>query len=106
MAQLSGCARGPFCANIKTSTAFPAPNARVFLQNGRIRHVVEFPGLSDEEAVKGAKALFAEWSAIYDSFEVWERTRRVKWSGRISRRKKTHAGRNNLASQAQLSHKT
>jgi hypothetical protein len=58
-----------------------------FLRNGRIRHVVELPNMTDEEAVKQAKALFVGWTSKYDAFEVWERTRRIHWHGRISRRK-------------------
>jgi len=59
-----------------------------FLRDGRIRHVVELPGLTDAEAVAKARALFEESGELYDGAEVWERTRRVEWIGRISRDKK------------------
>jgi hypothetical protein len=56
-----------------------------FLKDGRIQHVDELPGLSDAEAFEKAPALFSEAGDLYDGVEVWERTRRVKWLGRISR---------------------
>jgi hypothetical protein len=58
-----------------------------FLKDGRIQHVVELPRLSDAEAVEKARGLFTEAGDLYDGVEVWERTRRVKWLGRISRDK-------------------
>jgi hypothetical protein len=58
-----------------------------FLKDGRIRHVVELPGLSDAETIAKARSLFDEWGQTYDAFEVWEKSRRVEWHGRIGRPK-------------------
>jgi hypothetical protein len=74
------------CHGIRPCVAF-------FLKSGRIQHVVELPGLSDAEAVAKARALFEDSGNLYDGVEVWERTRRVEWIGRISREKSLREGR-------------
>ena len=48
-----------------------------FIVDGHIQAVEELPGLSDQEAIERSEALFAERRGLYDSFEVWERTRIV-----------------------------
>lgn len=46
-----------------------------FLQSGHIQAVEELPGLTDEQAVEKARALFSERSRLFEGFEVWDRTR-------------------------------
>ncbi len=48
-----------------------------FLSGGHIVSVEELTGLSDEAAVAKAHELYAERKALYEGFEVWERTRVV-----------------------------
>lgn len=48
-----------------------------FLSGGHIVSVEELLGLSDEAAVTKAHELYEERKALYEGFEVWERTRVV-----------------------------
>jgi hypothetical protein len=48
-----------------------------FLSGGHIVSVEELTGLSDEAAVAKAHEQFAERKAVYEGFEVWQRTRVV-----------------------------
>jgi hypothetical protein len=45
-----------------------------FMRGGRIEAVEELPGLSDEQAVAKAHALFAERKHKFEGFELWNRT--------------------------------
>jgi hypothetical protein len=42
---------------------------------GRIEAVEEFPGLSDEQALAKAHALFSERKHKFEGFELWNRSR-------------------------------
>ncbi|MBV9289980.1 MAG: hypothetical protein JO288_19570 [Hyphomicrobiales bacterium] len=53
-----------------------------FLKDGRIRRVEMLSGLSDQEAVRQAKAIFSDCGDKFDGFEVWQETRQVHWEGR------------------------
>ena len=46
-----------------------------FMRGGRIEAVEELAGLSDEEAVAKAHALFSERKHSFEGFELWNRTR-------------------------------
>jgi hypothetical protein len=46
-----------------------------FMRDGHIEAVEELPGLSDEEAIAKAHALFSERKHLFEGFEVWDRTR-------------------------------
>jgi hypothetical protein len=46
-----------------------------FMRDGHIEAVEEVPGLSDEEAIAKAHALFSERKHLFEGFEVWDRTR-------------------------------
>jgi hypothetical protein len=46
-----------------------------FMRAGRIEAVEELPGLSDEQAVAKAHALFSERKHKFEGFELWNRTR-------------------------------
>ena len=46
-----------------------------FMRGGQIEAVEELSGLSDNEAVAKARALFSERKREFDGFEVWNRTR-------------------------------
>ena len=48
-----------------------------FLREGHIQAVEELTGLSDEDAVAKAHALYSERESIYEGFEIWDRTRMV-----------------------------
>ena len=48
-----------------------------FMRNGHIAGVEALYVKSDEEALEKAKALFEERKALFDGFEVWDRTRKV-----------------------------
>ncbi len=45
-----------------------------FMRNGRIEAVEELPGLSDEQALAKAHALFSERKHEFEGFELWNRT--------------------------------
>jgi hypothetical protein len=54
-----------------------------FLKDGRIREVATLPDVSDEEAIKQARALFENNAAAkYDGFEVWKGARHIHREGR------------------------
>jgi hypothetical protein len=61
-----------------------------FLRAGRIEAVEELPGLSDDEAVAKAHALFSERKREFEGFEVWNRAR-------VIIRHPEHAVSNNVA---------
>jgi hypothetical protein len=46
-----------------------------FMRDGHIEAVEELPGLSDEQAIEKAHALFSERKHLFEGFEVWDRTR-------------------------------
>ena len=46
-----------------------------FMRGGRIEAVEELPGLSDEEAIVKARALFSGRKHSFEGFELWNRTR-------------------------------
>jgi hypothetical protein len=46
-----------------------------FMRGGHIEAVEELTGLSDEEAIAKAHALFSERKHTFEGFEVWNRTR-------------------------------
>jgi hypothetical protein len=46
-----------------------------FMRGGHIEAVEELPGLSDDEAIVRAHALFAERKHVFHGFELWDRTR-------------------------------
>ncbi len=46
-----------------------------FMRGGRIEVVEELPGLSDEEAIAKAHALFSERKHSFEGFELWDRAR-------------------------------
>jgi hypothetical protein len=48
-----------------------------FLRDGHIAAVEELPGLSDAEAIAKARILFSEREHLFETVEVWERTRIV-----------------------------
>ena len=45
-----------------------------FMRAGHIEAVEELPGLSDEEAIAKAHALFSERTHLFEGFELWDRT--------------------------------
>ncbi len=46
-----------------------------FMRDGHIEAVEELPGLSDDEAIAKAHALFSERRRSFEAFELWDRTR-------------------------------
>ena len=46
-----------------------------FMRDGHIDAVEELPGLSDEQAIAKADALFSQRKHLFEGFEVWDRTR-------------------------------
>ena len=48
-----------------------------FMRGGHIEAVEELPGLSDEEAIAKAHALFSERKHLFEGFELWDRTRLI-----------------------------
>jgi hypothetical protein len=46
-----------------------------FMRGGRIEAVEELSGLSDEQALAKAHALFSERKHKFEGFELWNRTR-------------------------------
>ena len=48
-----------------------------FMRGGHIEAVEELPGLSDEEAIAKAHALFSERRQLFEGFELWDRTARA-----------------------------
>jgi hypothetical protein len=46
-----------------------------FMRGGRIEAVEELTGLSDDEAIAKAHALFSERKREFEGFELWNRTR-------------------------------
>ena len=46
-----------------------------FMRDGHIGAVEELPGLSDEEAIAKAHALFSERKHLFEGLEVWDRAR-------------------------------
>jgi hypothetical protein len=46
-----------------------------FMRDGHIEAVEELPGLSDEQAIAKAHALFSERKHLFEGFEVWDRAR-------------------------------
>jgi hypothetical protein len=46
-----------------------------FMRDGHIEAVEELPGLSNEEAISKAHALFSERKHFFEGFELWDRTR-------------------------------
>ena len=46
-----------------------------FMRDGHSEAVEELPGLSDEEAIAKAHALFSERKHLFEGFEVWDRAR-------------------------------
>jgi hypothetical protein len=46
-----------------------------FMRGGRIEAVEELIGLSDEQAIAKAHALFSERKHKFEGFELWNRTR-------------------------------
>jgi hypothetical protein len=46
-----------------------------FMRGGRIEAVEELPGLSDEQALAKADALFSERKHKFEGFELWNRAR-------------------------------
>ena len=46
-----------------------------FMRGGHIEAVEELTGLSGEEAIEKAHALFSERKHLFEGFEVWDRTR-------------------------------
>jgi hypothetical protein len=46
-----------------------------FMRGGRIEAVEELAGLSDEQAIAKAHALFSERKHKFEGFELWSRTR-------------------------------
>jgi hypothetical protein len=46
-----------------------------FMRDGHIEAVEELPGLSDEEAIAKAHALFSQRKHLFEGFEVWDRAR-------------------------------
>ena len=46
-----------------------------FMRDGHIEAVEELPGLSDEEAIAKAHALFSERKQHFEGFELWDRAR-------------------------------
>jgi len=56
-----------------------------FVKNARIVALKELPGLSCDEAVEIARAMFKESASSYDGVEVWSLTRRIYRQSRIAR---------------------
>jgi hypothetical protein len=48
---------------------------RYFMRGGHIASVEELPGLTDDEALAKAHALFSERKELFQGFELWDRTR-------------------------------
>jgi hypothetical protein len=46
-----------------------------FMREGRIEAIEELTGLSDEQAVAKARALFSERKREFEGFELWNRAR-------------------------------
>jgi hypothetical protein len=46
-----------------------------FMRGGRIEAIEELPGLSDEQALAKAHALFSERKHKFEGFELWNRSR-------------------------------
>ena len=46
-----------------------------FMRAGHIEAVEELPGLSDQEAIAKAHALFSERKQHFEGFELWDRAR-------------------------------
>jgi hypothetical protein len=46
-----------------------------FMRDGHIEAVEELPGLSDEQAIARAHALYAERKHLFEGFELWDRAR-------------------------------
>jgi hypothetical protein len=46
-----------------------------FMRGGHIEAIEELPGLSDEEAIAKAHAMFSAQKHVYEGFEVWNRSR-------------------------------
>ena len=46
-----------------------------FMRAGHIEAVEELPGLTDEEAIAQAHALFSTRRHAFEGFELWDRTR-------------------------------
>jgi hypothetical protein len=46
-----------------------------FMRGGHIEAVEELTGLSDEEAIAKAHALFSARKHLFEGFELWDRTR-------------------------------
>ena len=46
-----------------------------FMRGGHIEAVEELPGLSDEQALAKAHALFSERKHTFEGFELWNRAR-------------------------------
>jgi hypothetical protein len=46
-----------------------------FMRDGHIEAVEELTGLSDEEAIAKAHALFLQRKHLFEGFEVWDRAR-------------------------------
>jgi hypothetical protein len=46
-----------------------------FMRGGRIEAVEELAGLSDDQAIAKAHALFSERKQKFEGFELWNRTR-------------------------------
>jgi hypothetical protein len=61
-----------------------------FMRGGRIEAVEELAGLSDEQALAKAHALFSERKHKFEGFELWNRTR-------VIIRHPEHAASNNVA---------
>jgi hypothetical protein len=46
-----------------------------FMRDGHIEAVQELPGVSEEEAIAKAHALFSERRHSFEGFELWDRSR-------------------------------
>jgi hypothetical protein len=46
-----------------------------FMRDGHIEAVEELPGVSEEEAITKAHALFSERKQHFEGFELWDRAR-------------------------------
>jgi hypothetical protein len=67
-----------------------------FMRGGRIEAVEELIGLSDEQAIAKAHALFSERKHKFEGFELWNRTRVIvrhpepAASNNVARRRSRH----------------